>query len=429
MIPKNLIHRIKDLSQKSLVQGTAWLLLAKGSRIFIQAAYFILIARALGTEQYGAFAGVVALIGILTPFSSWGAENILVKHVSRNPTLFSTYWGNALLTTSISGTILLILAQILGGLVLPDEIPPALIFLVGLSDLIFLRFIDASSKSFLAVDKIKRTAQINILLSLKNMVAAIVLVQFYIQPQVLDWAILYLISTAIAAAVAVYMVSIIVGKPKPVPALIGPSMKEGFYFSIGLSSQTIYNDIDKTMLASLGTLGATGIYAAAFRIITVAFVPVQALLAAGYAKFFKHGEKGIKGSWGLAKRLIPVSVLYASLCTIGLMLFAPLIPYILGEDYREAVLAIRWLSPLLILKSVSYFAADTLTGAGFQGVRSGIQMGIAGLNCVLNLWWIPIFSWQGAAWSTLLCDGLLAALLWGVVWYYYRLQEDQEKLD
>lgn len=425
---QTLVERVKSLSGRSLVRGTAWLMLAKGARIFIQAAYFILIARALGAEQYGAFAGVVAMVAIATPFSSWGAEYLLVKNVSRNPSLFSTYWGNALLTTSVSGFLLLGLVQIFGQVILPDSIPPLLIFLVGLSDLIFLRYIDATIKSFMAVDQVQNAAKMNVLLSFKNLAAAFLLIQFFSRPTVTQWAFLYAISTIVAALMGIAMTNASIGKPKPKTSLIRPSMQEGFYFSIGLSSQTVYNDIDKTMLASLGTLNATGIYAAAFRLITVSFVPIQALLAASHAKFFKKGEKGIQGSLSLAKRLVPIAALYTSVCMVGLMLFASFIPFILGEEYRGAIAAIRWLSPLLVLKAISYFGADTLTGAGFQRTRSFIQIGIALLNCGLNFWWIPLYSWKGAAWSTLVCDGVLMITLWLLVFYHYRRQNQYQEL-
>lgn len=422
MFVNRLLFRIKALLDKPMVRGTMWLLIAKAVRIFIQAAYFIVIARALGADQFGAFSGVLAMVGILAPFSSWGAENVMVKHVSRNLSLFNTYWGNTIVMTFLSGALLLILAEVIGSVILPDSISPLIIFLIALSDIICLRLIDACAKAFLCVDKLNQNARINIILSSKNLIAAFLLITFFPQPTVLQWAFLYCISTAISAVQCVWTVNRVVGKPKPDPSLIPSEMKEGMYFSIGLSSQSIYNDIDKTMLASLSTLNATGIYAAAYRIITVAFVPVQSIVAAGYARFFKHGEKGIRGSYSFAKRLVPFAAAYSGTCAIALILFAPVIPYILGDEYRDAVGAIRWLAPLLVLKSLSYFGADTLTGAGFQGVRSGVQVGVAVLNTLGNLLLIPAFSWKGAAWATLLADGCLALLVWGLVYYYYRRQ-------
>ena len=65
-----------------------------------------------------------------------------------------------------------------------------------------------------------------------------------------------------------------------------------------------------------------------------------------------------------------------------------------------------------LLKTCHYFAADALTGAGHQALRTLVQVGVAGFNVLLNLWLIPAYSWRGAAWSSLASDGLLAAALW-----------------
>jgi len=67
---------------------------------------------------------------------------------------------------------------------------------------------------------------------------------------------------------------------------------------------------------------------------------------------------------------------------------------------------------LPLLKTMHYFVADSLTGAGYQGLRTAMQAGIAGLNVLVNFWIIPAYGWRGAAWSSLASDGLLAAGLW-----------------
>ena len=74
-----------------------------------------------------------------------------------------------------------------------------------------------------------------------------------------------------------------------------------------------------------------------------------------------------------------------------------------------------------------YFAADSLTGAGMQGIRTAVQVGIAILNVLLNLWLIPLYSWRGAAWSSLASDAMLAAGLWLVAWLCCR-QESVQRL-
>jgi O-antigen/teichoic acid export membrane protein len=398
------------------------MLLAQGLRIVLQAVYFVIIARALGAEQYGAFVGVTALVAILAPFASLGSGNLLIKNVSRNRVLFGEYWGNALFMIFTSGLVLIVLVLCIAPIFLPKTIPVLLIFLVAVTDLIFARLLDTAGQAFQSVLWLSKTAQLNILPQITRVMAALVFVSFFPKSGALGWTFLYLVSTAVSALVGVLLVHRSLGLPKLAISRIMPELAEGFYFSISLSAQTVYNDIDKTMLAGLSTLEATGIYAAAYRLIDVAFVPVRSLLAAAYAKFFQHGAAGISGSMSLAKRLLPVASSYGAIAGIGLFLFAPVVPYVLGDEYVGAVEALRWLAPLPFLKAMHYFAADTLTGAGFQGVRSAVQVLIALFNVLINLWLIPLYSWRGAALSSLASDGFLMLGLWMMVAFFYRQQ-------
>jgi O-antigen/teichoic acid export membrane protein len=149
---------------------------------------------------------------------------------------------------------------------------------------------------------------------------------------------------------------------------------------------------------------------------------VRSLSAAAYARFFQHGASGISGSLNFAKRILPIAGIYGLSAGIGLLLFAPVIPYVLGDEYAGAIEALRWLAPLLFLKAMHGFAADALTGAGFQGVRSAMQATIAVFNVLVNLWLIPLYSWRGAVWSSWASDGLLMLSLWAAVAFFYRKQ-------
>lgn len=408
---------ISRLGENSLARNTLWMLLGQGARLLLQAVYFVIIARSLGAEQYGAFVGVTALVAIVAPFASWGGGHILVKNVSRNRALFNEYWGNALFMALSSGLLLIILVQLGAKAVLPGTISPLIVFFVSISDLLFARILDTAGQAFQSVHLLSRTAQVNVLLSVSRLIAALCLISFFQQPGPVVWAGLYLVSTAVSALVAVLLVHRMLGAPKLALSKIVPEITQGFYFSISLSAQTIYNDIDKTMLARFSTLEATGIYAAAYRLIDVAFVPLRSMVLATYPSFFQHGAKGIHGSASFAKRLLPISISYGLVAGAGLFFFAPIVPHILGSEYTNAVEALRWLALLPLLKGIHYLGANTLTGADMQGFRSAGQVFIAVFNVLVNLWIISAYSWKGAAWSSIASDALLMLALWGIVWF------------
>jgi O-antigen/teichoic acid export membrane protein len=423
---KSTINRLRN---SELLRNSIWMFLGQGLQIVIQAVYFVLIARSLGSQGYGAFVAVGALVGILAPFASFGSGNLLIKNVARNADSFGRYWGNALLLTLISGTVLLFAVLGISQFVFPAEIPFSLVLVVAVADLLFARVIDISGQAFLAFQRLDRTALVQVMPNIFRLSAIAGLSTCVQSPTPLQWGYLYLITTVISMLIGMWLVHKELGLPILTLTAIKAEMTEGFYFSVSLSAQGVYNDIDKTMLTRYSSLDAVGIYSAAYRIIDVSFVPIRSLLYAAYARFFQHGASGVRGSLGFAKRIFPFAAGYGLIGGILIIIAAPLLPFILGAEYSNAADALRWLASLPFLKAVHYFASDTLTGAGFQGLRSSIQVAVAIFNIAINLWLIPIYSWLGAAWASVASDGLLAILVCLALIYIYRQEKLSEKLD
>jgi O-antigen/teichoic acid export membrane protein len=394
--------------QSKLARNTLWMSMGQGLRLLVQAAFFTIIARSLGANYYGSFVGVAALVGILYPFGALGSGHLLVREVARDKRMFAAAWGDALATTTVFGTLLVGIVILLSRVALPHAIPARLVLLVAVADIPGLSLITVASQAFQAFEQLHWTAGINVLISSNRLIGALLLVLVHHHPTALQWGYVYLACTAVTASVASTLVYVRLGAPAFSRPKSAGALWTGSHFSISMSAQTIYNDIDKTMLARFSTLTATGIYGAAYRLIDVSFAPVLALLYAAYPRFFRAGDAGIASSFSYARPLLRRAVGYGIAIACGILLFAGLVPYVLGREYAETAVALRWLCPLPFLKAAHYFLADTLTGAGYQGLRSGIQAGVAGFNVAINLWLIPRYSWLGAAWSSIASDLLLA---------------------
>jgi len=390
-----------------LTRNTAWMLLGQALKLIIQALYFTVIARCLGVQNYGAFVGVVGLVGILSPFGTLGSGYLLIKNVARDRDQFGEKWGRALSTTFLSSSILFGVVILISRFMLPSTIPLRLVMFIAGADLFGLSITGICGQAFIAFERMSWTAAINVMLSTIRLAAAAILAAFYHSPSVLQWGKVYFGSTIVVALVAMLLVAARLGAPSFSLWRTSAEAREGLYFSVGQSAQTIYNDIDKTMLARLGTLEATGIYGAAYRLIDVSFAPVASLLAAAYPNMFRAGTGGISGTLEYARPLMLRALGYASFVSIALLASAGIVPYILGGEYRLTVEAIRWLAILPTLRVVHYFLSDALAGAGHQGLRTSIHVGAAVFNVLINLWIIPAYSWRGAAWSSIASDALL----------------------
>lgn len=417
---KNLGQKIKKISQKPFVKNSLWELLAKAINVACQAAYFTIIVRVLGAENYGAFVGITALAALIFPFANLGSGDILIQQVARDKKVFASYWGNALTIILVTSLLLTLITYFFSPLIFPNITNLPAILSILLADLTGLAMFIVSAKAFMSQNFLRNSSLLQIISTVTKLLAAILLTTFE-QPSLLKWSYLYLLSTLITAVISFIWVSKTLGFPKAAPQTIPTMVNEGIYFAIGESAYNINSDIDKTMLASMATLEATGIYGAAYRLIQVSSIPIYAVLSASYLKFFQEGTKGIEGCLNLTKRLLPFIAIYGVCSLVGLIFFAPWVTYILGDEYQNAIATVRWLAPMPIIGSIQLLLADTLTGAGFQKTRSAIQVTTALGNVGLNFWLIPLYSWKGAVWATLSSDSFrVICLAVAVAWFYIQ---------
>ena len=408
-----------------LGRDTVWMFSAQVLRTALQIGTFVIVARLLGASQFGVFISVVAGVSILAPFASWGAGNLLVKNVALDADTFRASWGNALVVSFIIGCVLTVAFVLVGSWVFSREVTVFLVILVCISNLVFSKVTETAIYAFQGLQRFGFATLVYVLWEFFRLLGAVALLVFSDSHTAITWAELYLLGSVAAALAAFGLVSYILGKPRPAFALFHRDVRQGLYFSSSLAAQTVYNDIDKTMLARLSTTESAGIYAAAYRLIDGASVPISSLLYAAYPRFFQKGAEGIQGSSAFALRLLPRALIYAVMASIGLFLMAPLLPRILGGGYSQMVGGIRLLSILPVFRTLHYFAGDTLTSAGHQGWRTLGQAIVVVVNILGNFWFIPHYSWRGAAWVSLASDLLLGVLLWGLVLVFFARSKNR----
>ena len=420
MLKKKFNSIITKLSQSERFKGSLAIFKSFILQLVIQGIYFVILARSFAPERYGAYVGIIAIVSVFIPFASWGSEKIIIQNVSRNRATFRDCWGTGILKTLIFGSFFISLILTVYSFIPIPGISIYAVFFVALANLIFLRLNDLVRDSFVGVGLLNYTGRTMFLVSLNRFFAVLLLITVFDKPSILAWTVLYCFATFVAAVISTHLLVKQVDYPCFDIFQVKRDLRLGFSFAIGISAQSIYNDLDKSMLAKLSTLASAGIYGAAYHILNVSLTPIMSLAMASFRNFFQTGASGIKGSFELCKKLLPISLGYSVVAIIGLTVFAPLIPLILGSEYRDSAIALVWLSPTIFFRTMHLFAADTLTGANLQSVRSTTQILVAIINGLLNFWLIPLYSWYGAIWATIVSEFLLMVFLWSSVYRYSR---------
>lgn len=396
--------------QESLRQSSLWMISGQSASTAAQAVYFILIGRALGSGEYGAFVGVAALIGALSQFSSLGMEMILVRNVSRERGSLARTWGQALALSSAGFLLLLAAAMLLAHFVLRPELR-VLVPWIALADGLLGKLIQLAARAFQGAGRLAWTARLTALnTGARALTAAIVWLcarAHVIDPTALLWAKVYWLATFAVALFAITLATLELGQPR-FARLRRTDLSEGLSFSLSSSSISLYNDIDKTFLLSLGQSYAAGIYSAAYRAVDAASAPIYAIYAAAAPHFFRNGMQGAGAARAFAHTTLRRTLPYSILAAAALALAAPIMPVVFGSSFRGSVVVLRWICLLPVLRSLHYSWGSAITASASQWNRTATQLGAAFLNLCLNWLLIPRWSWQGAAAASLLTDGALA---------------------
>ena len=410
------------MKEHRLLHGSAWIISGQFVSMAFQAAYFVLMGRTLGSRGYGAFVGVVALVALLTQFSSAGMEMILLRNVSRDRKSFATTWGNALFITACGFVLLLASAWLIGSLTLRPQFR-ALIPWIALSDALFGKVVQLASRAFQGAGEMSYCARLTafVYAARAALAAALYLYARYWggHPDAYTWGCIYWLAPFAVSIVAIWLITSQLGWPRFSPLRLR-DLSEGLSFSFSNSSISAYNDIDKTFLVSLGQTYAAGIYSAAYRVVDVATAPLYGIYTAATPRLFREGARSVGHASAQSRRLLLRTIPYGLTVAAALYFAAPILPRLFGASFQGSVAALRWLCLLPLLRVFHYAWGTTITASASQWNRTATQFGAAALNLLLNFLLIPRWSWQGAAVASLLTDGSLAISSRFVLWRIQR---------
>ena len=388
------------------LRGSRWMLLSFGTSLFLQATYFILLARLLGPRDFGLFSAGLAICTVLGCLGGLGSGNALLQMSSRNPGTTRAAWANAMRLNAIT---LIPLALVASLLLSPLAAPWWMPLVLVMTEVVVVRVVDTSMQLRQSRGELRSSALINLGLSAAKLCAAGLAMS--LAAGLMAWLLIYLGAMALVGAAAITRSRRALTHPDRVNVTLSGTVRTGAPFAIGMASRSLHVDADKYMMARLSTDVAAGNYSVASRLVTMAFIPIQAVAYSSNRDLFIAGADGLRPAWARGRHLLRLSIGLAAVAATCLALLAPLVPLVMGGGYAESVRVIQLLSPVLVLQAVYTILGDILMGAGRQWVRSLMQFA-AGVSVVaMNIVAIPRWGAQGAAGAAVLGGLVLCATL------------------
>jgi len=415
------VYALLPLSRKpgKLARDTVILTTGLGLRSLAQAAVFVVIARVLGSEGYGAFSAALAVAGVWVHFCSLGGQVVLIRDVARDPESFPRSWAQTFTALGL-GTVPVLLVYLASIRWLLPEIPWSLAVSLGLGELLFFPFANAAACAYQGFERMGRSARLMLAPVLLRLLAAFCLLAAVLRQPQADaltlWGGLYAGAALLGMLYAHYRVWRDLGRPVwPGWKGLGAFLRAGLPFTLTGGAHKLYVDADKFLLAGLATLEATGHYSAGYRLVDLASLPLYSLLAAVTPRLFRAGGRDRREALLAVLRLVAPAVAYCLAVAALLTLAAPWVPLLLGEAYLGAVAIIIWLAWLPLVSLPRLLLNQTLFTSDAQHLGMGVLLLGALVNISLNLWWIPLWGWWGAVAATYAAELAMILILLGMI--------------
>lgn len=353
-----------------------------GVRLAMQAGTLLLVARVLGPERFGEFAGVAALAVVIGTLSSFGTNLVFLGEVSKEPGRRMHVLGYALPTTLLCGTLLLAVFLLFAGVYLSASGVSLMVLLaIGAAEILLQPLFAFLSNEHLAMERIARSQVVISLPLVMRLLAASLVFMVDAADPLAAFSFGYLIASAIALSLATATSS------APWPTLRDwrlPSRSE-LHQSSGYAALAFTacgpGEIDKTLAAVLLTPSSSGLYAAGTRVIGAVTLPVIAMLLSALPRLFREGHTQPRETTRLLRWILVAALLYSALITAVLWLAAPAFMGLFGPGYEGISQMIQWLCLAVPGMALRIAAGSMLMALGRPWMRAGFE--IAGVIVLL----------------------------------------------
>lgn len=393
------------ISRKTIGKNLLLLLL---SGVFIQlfnAISILLIARELGTAEYGLYTASFAFVRVLSVLYNLGIDTYLL----RKGQLLSSQLGSLIksaVITKILVAILWIIVMSLIYLVLdPAKYPPMIYFAAVLSiifDGIFttiITLLKSNLDNFI-------TFIFSVTFSVSFFVGTILLVD-----QNINKAGPYAILRFVIAFLISFILWFVVSNRYKLASdinIVKDIFSKTWYYAISDALAIIYQSIDIVIITYMLGTEMVGIYSPAVLVISAMYVVPQAIMNLAVPLMSRQINDRNMTKKRIGLILGGFSAIGVVLWIITYLFGKSLIILTLGDQYAATGDVLTILSPIIFLKSISFALVSLIIGADLQKYRVTCQTIAAVVNIALNLLVVNRFGVTGVAYVFVISEAVLA---------------------
>lgn len=408
---------LSKLSGHRLAHNTALATGWQGVRVALQAAWVILLARAIGPGDYGSFAGMAGLAAALGALTGLGFGMLMIQDASRNREDFAPAWKRALILTLGSGFALWGLYMATAPLLFRVH-NVWLYAAIGLPELVCLPVTLVASYAFQLHERMGWAGALFSLSAVGNLFAVLIFLGFSPGHALRYYLPFHAAISVLAGASAVGLVLVLLAPPKARFEISRRDVREGMGFSLMRIADTGMTSLDKTLVLLLAGSHIAGIYGSAYRLVAVLAMPATSLGMAALPRLFRIHTTGTDAparKSGLVGVLLAATAAYGVIAAVLAYLLSGVLPILFGAAFAQAAQAARWLAISPLLYGLYTLGCNILVTSHRRTLRVLAQAAGIAILAITALVWIPRFGLKGAVGMLLFSQGATALLLWVLV--------------
>lgn len=399
--------------------GTAWLAL----RVSGQAAWIVALGRAIGPSGYGLFSGLAGLAAALGTLSGLGFGVLLLQDGSRDTSRFSAGWKRSLFMTVLSGAVLWLAYVLLAPMLLHEHGSLSMYVAIGLVELVCFPLTVTASYAFQVHERMGWASAVHTLVPMGNLLAAGMFISFDSDRTLVSYLPYHAMMGVLSALVSIALVRKVLSPGATRFSVSFRDLKEGLAFSTMRVADTGLTSLDKTLVLLLSSSSIAGIYSSAYRLITVITMPITSLSMAVLPRLFRMSDDvSTRAERRTLVRRLAIAVSgYGVLAGFATWLLSGMLPMLLGEAFRPAAQAARWLVISPFLYCFYTLGCNVLVTSNRRSMRVASQCaGILILALSANLL-VPKYGLKGAVGMLLITQAFTTAILWTSILYSARM--------
>lgn len=408
---------------KLITKNAVYLLFGRIVTGLLSLVLMAVIARKLGVDKFGTYTLALTIAGIFGVASDFGSSYLTIREVARDRTKTGKYLLN--------GTIVKILLNVLF----------SLIFLVCVQYFYSINFRTAICLAcvasmfgmfaqfyisfFNAYEKMHFTSILTSLQSISVSVVCLVILSMGIN------RIDYLFYGHIVVNILMVLFSIVllfkIIFPQMAnfdPGFSWRFLKRSIPFGLFFMGGVIYFQTDTIMLSVMKDQTAVGLYQAPMRLVITCEIIPSLLSTAMYPTICRTYAHSREEAGIMMMRMLRYMLFLGLPIAMGMTLLSKeIIPLVFGDKFMPSVLLFQILSWIIPIRFCGHILGTALSASDNQSLRAWATGLSACLNIGLNLILIPHYSYNGAAFASVITSGFL------VVFYYYSIKKEFYHID